>query len=112
MDFTGNAALTEVLARLAETLAVGPALLLSACESASLCGVGESTFLRRVSAGTMPKQVSFSDGLAQWRRADIERAVSKLKTRDRTARTRNRIRTASLRAAETEGAQCDSSSPS
>ena len=85
-------ALDSTLTRLADSLAVGPAILLTAGESAALCGMGESTFLRLVSSGDLPRQVTLTDGLAQWRRRDIERAVNLLPTRTRTPRTATRKR--------------------
>lgn len=88
--------LDSTLTRLADSVAVGPALLLTAGESAALCGMGESTFLRLVSAGDLPRQVTLTDGLAQWRRRDIERVVAGLKTRSRTPRTATRERNAPL----------------
>lgn len=61
------------------------ALLLSGPEAAAFLGIGFRTFERKVSAGVLPRPVSL-DGMAVWRRKDLETAVDRLKPGRRKAR--------------------------
>ncbi len=87
-DPTPNEILAAAVRELVARLDVGPPSLLDTDAAAALCNVSVSTYLGAVNRGVMPRRVAFSAGTSLWRRADVERAIAKLKTRGRTLRGR------------------------
>jgi predicted DNA-binding transcriptional regulator AlpA len=67
------------LQRLNRATAAGQAALLPRRQAAELCGCSIASFARAVAAGQMPQPVRGIGGV-RWRRADLLRAIEKLKT--------------------------------
>jgi predicted DNA-binding transcriptional regulator AlpA len=85
---------TELLAtleRLAATMESGAPLLLSADAACALLSVSKSTFLRLVGLNKLPGPVNLTDGLALWRRRDLESYIANLKRRTTTPRASKRV---------------------
>jgi predicted DNA-binding transcriptional regulator AlpA len=61
----------EALAHAVPTLSSEPALLLTARQGASLCGVSTATWWRWDSAGRIPAALRLSPGCVRWRRAEL-----------------------------------------
>jgi predicted DNA-binding transcriptional regulator AlpA len=80
--------LLATLERLAEFMESGPPLLLSAEAASGLLSMSKSTFLRNVGTGRLPSPVNLTEGLALWRRSDLEGYVARLKKRTTTPRAK------------------------